>query len=532
MSACDLLIRGGTVIDGTGAPGFRADVAVRGDEIAAVGPAASRAAAERVLDVDCLAVCPGFVDMHTHSDISLLVDGRSLPKTMQGVTTELIGQDGLSYAPVDDATLTEIRDQIAGWNGSPDGVDWSWRSVAEYLDAFDGRTSPNVAFLAPHGTIRLLVMGQEDRAPTPDELDRMRAVARQALEEGAFGLSTGLTYTPASYADTDELVSLCAELVPYGGFYAPHTRSYGRDAMAAYEESIEIAARSGAALHLTHCQLSFPGNEGRAGELLDRIVEATAAGVEITMDSYPYEAGSTTMHGLLPSWVKEGGTGATLARLADAETRRRIRHEMEVEGCDGFHGTPIDWGTLQIASVGSERNRDLVGRRMDEAARAAGEEPFEFVCRVLLEERLNLLVLTFVGHEENVRELMRYRGHMGGSDGIMVGEKPHPRAWGTFARYLGHYTRDLGLFPLEETVRKLASLPCRLLHLWDRGLVRPGFRADLVVFDPERVRDTATYDDPRRHPEGIHHVLVNGELVVEDGEHTDALPGRSLRPLG
>lgn len=531
MDACDLLIRGGLVVDGTGSPGFRADVAVGGGEIRAVGPAASRAEAEHILHADGLAVCPGFVDMHTHSDISLLVDGRSLPKTMQGVTTEVIGHDGLSFAPVDDATLAEIREQIAGWNGPAPDVDWSWRSVAEYLRAFDGRTSPNVAFLAPHGTIRLLVMGQEDRRATPGELDRMRAFVRRALEEGAFGLSTGLTYTPASYADTDELVALCAELVPFGGFYAPHTRSYGRDAMAAYDESIEIAARSGAALHLTHCQLSFPGNEGRAGELLDRIAEATDAGVEVTMDSYPYEAGSTTMHGLLPSWAKEGGTEATLERLADGETRRRIRHELEVDGSDGLHGTPVDWGALQIASVGSDRNRHLVGRRVDEAARAAGEEPFELVRRVLLEERLNLVVLTFVGHEANVRELMRYPGHMGGSDGIMVGEKPHPRAWGTFARYLGHYTRDLDLFTLEEMVRKLASLPCRVLRLWDRGLVRPGFRADLVAFDPRRVRDTATYDDPRRHPEGIHHVLVNGELVVEDGSHTGALPGRSLRPL-
>jgi N-acyl-D-amino-acid deacylase len=513
-----LLVRGATVVDGTGAPGYRGDALVvdgRIAELGAVGPAPGA----DVLDAGGLVLAPGFIDMHAHSDLAVLTDPEHLAKTTQGVTTEVVGQDGLSYAPVDDTALAVLREQLAGWNGVPD-TEFGWPSVAAYLDRVDAGTAVNVAYLVPQGTVRTVVVGTEDRAATADELERMTALVRRGMRDGAFGMSSGLTYTPGMFASTDELVALAAAVAEFGGFYAPHQRSYGRGALEAYAEVVEVARRSGVALHLTHATMNFAPNAGRAGELLDLVDAALADGVDVTLDTYPYLPGSTTLAAVLPSWASAGGPAATLARLQDPEAVRRIRHALEVEGSDGCHGVTADWDTLQVAGVRDPALAAFTGRYVRD---------FETFLDLLVRDRLGTTVLQHVGHEDNVRTIMRHRTHTVGSDGLLVGERPHPRAWGTFPRYLGHYVREEGVLGLEDCVAHMTSRPAARLGLRDRGVLRVGAVADLVLFDPATVAARATFEDPRRPAAGIPHVLVAGEFVVRDGGRTRALPGRALR---
>jgi N-acyl-D-amino-acid deacylase len=523
----DLLIRGGRLIDGAGNPWFHGDVGVEDGRIVAVGRVADSAA--RTIDADGLVVCPGFVDMHTHSDIQLLANPAHEAKVHQGVTLDVIGQDGLAYAPVTDDVLERLRVQLASWNDDPPGFDWGWRSVTEYLARFDGSVAINVAYLVPHGTVRMVAMGMDARAPSEVELVEMKRLVRQGLDEGAVGLSTGLTYAPAMYATDDELVELCSVMRETGGFYTPHHRSYGRGAIESYRDCIEIVRRAGVPLHYAHAHLGFPMNKGRAPELLAMIDAARAEGIDVTMDTYPYLAGSTALHTYAPGWVQDGGPDAAIARLADPGLRERIRVEMEETGSDGLHGWPADWSLLDISGVQHEEHRRFVGKSVAGVAEEEGKRPIDVFCELCAEDRLGVSTITHIGNEENVRAIMAHPAHMAGSDGILVGERPHPRGWGTFPRYLGTYVRELGILTLEQAVRKLTSLPAQRLGLADRGLVRPGMAADLVCFDPDTVRDTATYEEPRRLPEGIPYVAVNGRLVVDGGRHTGELPGRALR---
>jgi N-acyl-D-amino-acid deacylase len=525
----ELLLRGGLVVDGSGREPVTGDVLVRDDRIAAVGERIEAPGA-RVIDAGGLAVAPGFIDMHAHSDLAVLADGAHLAKVTQGVTTEVVGQDGLSYAPVTDETMATVREQIAGWNGIPDEVDFAWRSVAEYLAEIDRHGSAtNVAYLLPQGTIRMNVVGTGDRRASPAEIAEMRAQVDRGMREGAFGLSSGLTYVPGIFADTDELVALAEVVARHGGFYAPHQRSYGAGALAAYAEMVDVAERSGCALHLTHATMNFPENRGRAGELLALIDRALDAGVDVTLDSYPYLPGSTTLSALLPSRAAVGGPERTLARLRDAGERAWIAHEVEVVGSDGCHGVPVDWDTIEIAGVRDPALGDRVGRTVARIAVDERRPPVEVFFDLLIADRLGTSILQHVGDEQNVREIMQHRRHTGGSDGILVGAKPHPRASGTFPRYLGRYVRDEGVLSLAEMIVHLAARPAARLGLSDRGRIAEGFVADVVVFDPATVADRATPDEPRLTAAGIPWVLVGGTPVIEDGERTAARPGRALR---
>ncbi|MFE1549745.1 amidohydrolase family protein [Streptomyces sp. NPDC058718] len=526
----DLVFRDAEVVDGSGGPSYRADVAIDGGRIASIvkeGAAAGcqRPTARRVVDAEGLALSPGFIDMHAHSDLALLRDPDHGAKAAQGVTLEVLGQDGLSYAPVDDRTLGEVRRAITGWNGDGSDLDLDWRTVGEYLDRLDrahgGRgIAVNAAYLVPQGTVRMYAVGWEDRPATASELDRMRQLVAEGLEQGAVGMSSGLTYTPGMYAPDAELTELCRVVAAYGGYYCPHHRSYGAGALQAYEEMVALTREAGCALHLAHATMNFGVNKGRAPELLALLDEALDGGADISLDTYPYTPGSTTLVAVLPSWASEGGPEAVLTRLRDEETAERIRHHLEVTGSDGCHGVPVDWGTIEIAGVTDPGLVEHVGRRVDGWATAR---------RLLLDDRLGTTILQHVGHEENVRTIMRHRVHTGGSDGILQGLKPHPRAYGTFPEYLGRYVRELGVLSLEECVAHLTSRPAARLRLPDRGLVREGYVADLVLFDPETVASGATYAAPRTLPTGIPHVLVDGRFVMEDGRRTDVLAGRAIR---
>jgi N-acyl-D-amino-acid deacylase len=331
------------------------------------------------------------------------------------------------------------------------------------------------------------------------------------------------------YADASELRHLCAVTAANGGFYAPHHRSYGHNAFDAYVECFELAQETGVALHLTHCMLLHDENVGRAGELIDLIDEWRSRGLDITLDSYPYTAGSGAISGYLPGWVQAGGVDATIARLKDDAVSARLRREMEVEGTEGFAGVPIRWDIIFITGAERPENQQWIGRTIADCAKEAGIAPFNFYRDLIVAEELRTTGLEFGGTEENVRTIMKHVTHMAGSDGIPIGQRPHPRGWGTFARYLGTYARDERVLSLEEVVRQMTSLPAQRLRQFDRGLVRPGMVADLVCFDPVRVKDTATFENPKQAPVGIPYVLVNGHVAVQDGVRTDSLSGRSVR---
>ncbi len=518
----DLVLSGGRVVDGTGTPWFRADVGIRGERIAAVG-ALGGAEARRRLDAAELVVAPGFVDTHVHADLALLVDPAHEPAIRQGVTTYLLGQDGVAMAPASPATLAYMRRYTAGFSGRFDVPD-RWGSMAEYLACFERRSAVNVACLVPNGNVRMDVLGLDPRPATADELRRMRRLVRQGLEEGAVGVSSGLDYIPSRYADTAELVALCRELAPAGGVYVTHMRGYAPDTVGpALDEVFRIAREAGIPVHVSHFN-------SQAALVLPRLEAARAEGLDVTFDLYGYLAGSTILGMVaLPPWVQEGGPEPTLARLADPAVRARLRQE----GFDGPRG-PLD--AVRLAYVDAPAYRQYEGLALDEAAaRATGRRDpgamLDFVCDVLVAS--GLAVGCIVPHrqraEADVQALMRHPGMMGGSDGIFAGGRPHPRGWGCFARYLGHYVRETRTWTLEEAVQHLAALPARRLGLVDRGLLRPGLAADVVAFGPARIADRATYEDGRQPAAGMVHVVVNGEPVLVDGERTAARPGRALR---
>ncbi|WP_120721698.1 N-acyl-D-amino-acid deacylase family protein [Streptomyces hundungensis] len=529
-SRMDLVIRNAHVIDGTATPSYPADLGLTDGRISAIAhPGEPRLTANRTLDAHGLAVAPGFIDMHAHSDLALLRDPDHSAKAAQGVTLEVLGQDGLSYAPVDDRTLDEVRRAITGWNGDGADIDFDWRTVGEYLDRLDRGIAVNAAYLIPQGTVRMYAVGWDDRPATPQQMDHMRQLVAEGMEDGAVGMSSGLTYTPGMYAPDSELTELCRVVARYDGYYCPHHRSYGAGALEAYEEMVRLTGDAGCALHLAHATMNFGVNKGRAPELLALLDRALAGGADITLDTYPYTPGCTTLVALLPSWASEGGPEAILARLRDDDTAERIRHHLEVVGADGCHGVPVDWATIEISGVSDPGLAGCVGKTVAGAAAQRGEAPWVTARRLLIEDGLGSTILQHVGHEENVRAIMRHPAHTGGSDGILQGHKPHPRAYGTFPHYLGRYARELGVLSLEEAVAHLTSRPAARLRLPDRGLIREGYRADLVLFDPDTVAAGATFDAPRTLPVGIPHVLIDGKFVIEDGRRTGVLAGRSVR---
>jgi N-acyl-D-amino-acid deacylase len=495
-------------------------VGIRGDRIAAVG-ALERAEARRRLDVAGHVVAPGFVDTHVHGDLMVLADPLQEAGIRQGVTTYLLGQDGVAMAPASPGTLAYMRRYTAGFSGTPDLAGLRWSSVAEYLACFDRRVALNVAHLVPNGNVRMEVMGLETRQATADELARMRQLVRQGLEEGAVGVSSGLDYIPSRYADTAELVALCRELGP-GRVYVTHMRGYApQTVLPAMEEVFRIGRETGAAVHISHFN-------SQAALVLPVLDAARAAGVDATFDLYPYLTGSTILGMVaLPPWAQEGGLEPTLARLRDPAARARLQ-----EGFAGPRG-PID--AVRLSYVEAPAYRRYEGSTLRDAARAEGKPEgtagiMDFVCDVLLAS--DLAVGCIVPHlargEEDVRALMRHPAMMGGSDGIYAGGRPHPRGYGCFARYVGHYVREARAWTLEEAVQRLAGHPARRLGLRDRGLIREGLAADVIVFDPERIADRATYEQGREPAVGMRHVLVNGEPVLLDGARTAARPGRAL----
>ncbi|CAK4034080.1 N-acyl-D-glutamate deacylase [Lecanosticta acicola] len=563
----EILLLGPSIVDGSGTkPAYIANVLIKNGHIAQISNQDIPTSPNTRI-IDCqkgkFSLCPGFIDMHAHSDLSLLHTPDHLAKITQGVTTEVIGQDGIGYAPVDDddddggGGLARIRKQIRGWNGDlPDAEAFTWRSVKQYLDVMDsnGGRATNVAFLVPQGNLRILVKGWDSSPATSEELAQMQEILRRGFEEGAVGMSSGLTYVPGMFASDQEIATLCETVREFGGYYCPHTRSYGKGALQAYGEMIALAEKVGVRLHLTHATMNYEENAGRAQELLDLIDRAAAAdGVEISLDTYPYLPGSTTLASTLPSWV--GGAPDPASLLRDPATLEQIRRAAMVEGTDGCHGCTLHWSLLEIGGVQNAALQErYVGKTIQQIADEERKDAFDKYVEILLEDHFNSTILSHSGHEGNVRKIMRHARHTGGSDGILTSTKPHPRGWGTFPRYLGHYARDLprgrerdlyhasssevynavepeAIFSggLEEAVAHLTSRPAAVIRVQDRGLVKEGYKADLVLFDKEEIRDVATFANPQQAAKGIRMVMVNGTIVVDEGEALGVRAGQTIR---
>ncbi|MBA2382909.1 MAG: amidohydrolase family protein [Chloroflexi bacterium] len=537
----DLLISGGTIVDGTGAPARSGDLAISADRIRELTPGAQPPSAARTIDARGKVVAPGFIDLHSHSALMILADPDHGAKVRQGVTTELVGVDGLSYVPV---TSQDDLDALVTLNGGLDGdprdedgalgtggrgrpVTIDWRTVEDVLARYDTGTAVNVAQLVGNTPLRIAALGWDDAPTTRKTTIDMRARLREAMEEGAFGVSSGLDYPPGAYATTAELADLANEAGLLGGIYHTHVRySLGDRFLDPFREAIEIGRRGEAAAHITHFyhRLTFPGSPD---QMLDLVDTAVAAGQDVSFDLYPSEWASTRLLILIPIWVQAGGLAKTKERLADPGVRTRIRRDLAARG-QLFAGS----GGIRDVRIGYLRvtwNRQWEGKTLGELIDAEGRDPVDVLCDLLLAEDLRPNEVTPGPNLAGTRRFLRHSGAMIGTDSVFVGAKPSPRTFGSYPRILGQFVRDEALLGLEDAVKRMTSMPAARIGLRDRGTIRDGAVADLVIFDPATVRSDATIDDPTRDPEGIDTVIVAGRIVVDGGRPTGARPGRALR---
>jgi N-acyl-D-amino-acid deacylase len=525
----DILIRGGLLFDGSGKPGVPGDLAVRDGRIGAIGAVPAGDAA-KVIDATGLAVAPGFIDIKTHSDFTLPINPKAESKVRQGVTTEIIGHCGFSVAPVLPGKVELLRDYL-----SPSAPWLTFRETTfpGYLDTFPA-AAVNAGMLVGHNTLRLMVMGMEQRAPTPAELEAMIALLEEGLAAGALGLSSGLFTAPGSYAEPAEMIALGHVVKRHNAGYFTHLRDESNRVLEAVEEAITLGETCGVHVEIVHFKCSGTDNWGKAARALEMIAAARARGVDIDCDVYPYAAGSNPLKNLLPQWVQAGGVAAMLERLPHEETRERVRADIARDGLNNWGRIP-SWDCVRISI--SPHLPQHAGRTIAELAAERGEDPIDTVCSYLAEDQGATRVLVTSISEDDIRELVRAPEPLVGSDGNCVAPygivsrgMPHPRFYGTFPRIIGHYVGELGLLPLERAIHKMTGASARALKLTDRGLLKEGYRADIAIFDPADFKDRATYTDPHQFPSGARTtVIVNGTVVVENAAHTGALPGVVLR---
>lgn len=530
----DLVIAGGTLYDGTGGAPRRADVGLRGDRIAAVGDLAATRAKRRI-DARGLAVAPGFINMLSWSNESLLADGRSQSEIRQGVTTEIFGE-GWSMGPVDDVVRRQLVDDQVDIR-----FDVTWTTLAEYLDLLERKgIAPNVASFVGATTVREHVIGMAERKASPEELERMRGLVRQAMRQGALGVGSSLIYAPATYADTDELIALAKVAAEYGGMYISHIRNEGDRLREAVGELVRISREAGLPAEIYHLKAAGEANWPKLDLVIQDVERARAEGLRITANMYTYTAGATGFNACLPGWAQDGGYDALFRRLQDPPTRERLLGEMRQAG--GYENLCRLAGSperILLLSFKSDALKPLAGKSLAEVARLRGTDPESTILDLMLEDRSRVGAAFFLMSEDNVRKQIRLPWVSFGCDeasqapeGVFLKSLPHPRAYGSFARLLGRYVREEKLISLAEAVRRLSGLPATNLGLRDRGFVREGMFADLVVFDPATIADHATYESPRQYATGVRHVFVNGVAVLKDGEHTGATPGRALKGRG
>ena len=524
----DAIIKNGYLVDGTGNPWFKADIGIKIGKVSEIGDLGSEEA-NRIINAKGLVVSPGFIDMHSHSEYSLLANSKAESKIRQGVTTEVNGNCGDSPAPIEGITA-EAAEEAKEYK-----LDMDWSTLGEYLDRLERQgIALNVAQLVGHGTIRTAVMGYENRPPTREELSEMKDLVAKAMNDGAFGMSTGLFYSPGGFADTEEVIELCKVVAKYGGIYTSHIRGEGDPLIEAVAEAIEIGEKANIPVQISHHKACGIENWGKVKKTLTMMEEARSRGVDVTCDVYPYTACGADLVSMIPIWAHEGGVDKLRERLRDLKFRERIRKEM-LEGLLGWESSVKQSGWGKIKVIGWKEHKEFEGKTLAEVAELKGVDPFDLTFDLIIKKESPELI-DLAMSEEDVCAVIKHPLSMIGSDGwalapygVLSESKTHPRSYGTYPRILGKYVREEKVVTIENAIRKITSLPAQKLGLRDRGIVGEGMWADVVVFDLKRVVNEATYEDPHRYSEGIEYVLVNGEIAVDRGEHTGALPGKVLR---
>ena len=531
----DVLIKNGRIVDGSGSPGYNADIAIKDRRIARIGNLAN-ATATKTIDASGMVVAPGFIDMLGQSETYLLIDPRGMSKVMMGVTTEITGE-GESIAPINDRQIKEQEDFLKRFNLTID-----WRTLDEYFKRLEKQgTGLNLGTFVGATQVREYVIGYDNHPPTAAELKTMKDLVAAAMRDGALGLSTSLQYIPARFAKTDEIVELAKVASQYGGIYATHQRSEANALDESLNEVFEIARRAKIPAEIWHLKTAYKKNWGRMPEILNKIKDARAQGLDITADIYPYIAGSTALSACLPPWAQEGGTQQMLSRLRDPESRKRLKSEISVD--------QKDWENIYLGSggpggilIGSVVNRDLEpmqGKRLSEIAEEQKKDPLDALFDFILADHAQTGAIYFMMSEDDMRAAMKapfvsFCTDSGSraTDGPLAGSKSHPRGWGSYPRILGHYVRDEHLLTLEDAIHKMTGGPAARVGLKDRGLLKTGMFADITVFNPKTIIDTATFEQPNQYPVGIEYVLVNGQISVDKGERTTALAGQAIRGPG
>ena len=526
----DVIIRGGTIYDGTGRPGVKGDVGIKGDRIAAIGNL-SRAKAPIIVDATGLAVAPGFINMLSHSEESLIIDGRSIGEIKEGITTQIFGE--FSMGPLNERMKRQLREEQGDVK-----YDITWSTLAEYLTWLEKRgISQNIASFIGAPTIREYVIGLEDKPPTPAQLEEMRELVRREMEQGALGVTTALIYPPAYFAKTEELIELCKVAAKYKGKYTTHMRSEGNQFLEGIQETIRISREAGLPAEIYHLKASGAPNWPKMVQAIKMIEEARRQGVKLTADMYTYPAGGTGLDAAMPPWVFDGGAEAAYKRLQDPETRKKIADAVrtptnEWENLYLLAGSP---DRMLLASFKSDALKPLTGKTLAEVARMRGKDPVETIMDLVLEDRSRIGTIYFLMSEDNIKNQIRQPWVSFGSDaasmateGVFIKSSTHPRSYGNFARLLGKYVRDEKVISLAEAIRRLSGLPATNLELDHRGFLKVGMFADVVVFDPQTIADRATFENPHQYAVGVRDVFVNGIQVLKDGEHTGAKPGKAL----
>ncbi len=526
----DYIIRNATVVDGAGNEAYRSDVAIMGKMIFRVGFIEKNEECGEEIDASGLVLSPGFIDMHSHTDLEFFRNPPPEAKIRQGVTTELLGQDGFGTAPVRDDTLSLTRDLLAGLDGVLAEKDWTWRSFKQYLDALEKRQLPNnAAVLLAHGAVRIETLGLREGQASENEMAKMCATVRECMEDGAFGLSTGLIYPPCAYGDTEELIALNKEVSKYKGIFVVHQRDEGYYLSRSFDEVSKISRESGAHLEISHWQAYGKVNWPLMDEVMEKAEMFAAEGGSLSWDRYPYLAGSTLLAAILPTWTFNEGIPKLVRNLMKPEYRRRI-HEDFTKGLDVWHNRQISvgWENIIVSAVKLEKNKWMEGKSCQQIGEFQSKQTLDAVLELLSEENLAVTMISFYGSEKIMEKVICHPLGTIGSDGI-YGGRPHPRLYGTFPCYIRHFVREKKLLSLEEAVRKITSYPALILGLHGRGIIGEEKWADLVLFDPNTITDTATYNNPMQYPTGIQYVFVNGCPVVTPDGYTGKLPGIVLR---
>jgi N-acyl-D-amino-acid deacylase len=512
------LLKNVKILDGSAQASFMGNILIEKDRIKKIGNFS--AMADEVIDGSGFCAAPGFIDTHSHSDLNVLIKPQLLPKIMQGITTEFLGQDGVSMAPLPEQYIKPWRKNLAGLDGDSDKIDWHYQTIQNYLDMIEAvRPSINEGYLVPHGNVRMKAMGLANKSPSDAEMKKMKSVLRSELEAGAFGMSTGLIYMPCAYSLTDEIIELCKVVAEYDGVFVIHQRSEADTIIASMQEVIRIGRESGVKIHYSHFKVCGKKNWQYIDAMIRLLDEAQAEGIRVSFDQYPYVAGSTMLGVILPPWVHDGGTDQVLQRLSDKAVRQKIIKDIEhgIAGWDNF----IDFAgmdNIYITSIKTEKNKDTIGLSLSELAQLRNKSLYDAVFDLLYEEENAVGMVDFYGTEDHVKLFMQRPEMNVCTDGLLAG-RPHPRAFGAFPRVLGKYVREEKVISLEQAIYKMTKKPAITIGIKDRGELKEGFFADIVIFDEKSIIDKGTFTDPIQYPEGIKYVFVNGHKMIEKGNY-------------